>query len=105
MKLISVKRVCELLDVMKSTVYAWARNGTIPSYRPGGIIRFDPDEVIEWVKSQKTKPANVYTLPENVSKNQDIDSIIKKAIEEATGTRYNPSQRGNQTDQPGEEVD
>ena len=101
MKLAGVRKIAELLNVKKSTLYVWVRNGTIPSYRLNGIIRFDLDEVIEWVKAQKTKPANVYALPKNVSKNQDIDSIIKKAIEESKGKGYNHTQRGNQTSQAG----
>ena len=103
MRLISVKDICELLNVKKSTIYVWIHNGTIPSYRLNGLIRFNIDEITEWVKSQQTNTSNVYTLTGNVSENQDIDDIIKKAIDESTGKEYTRTHRGNQTNQAGKE--
>lgn len=97
MKLISVKGICEFLNVNKSIVYVWIRMNKIPSYRINNIIRFDLDEITQWVKEQKTLPPNVYTLTGNVSENQDIDEIIEKAIDEARGKGYNRKHRGNQT--------
>ncbi|MCK4846791.1 MAG: helix-turn-helix domain-containing protein [Deltaproteobacteria bacterium] len=103
MKLVDVKEICELLNVKKSTIHVWIRNGTIPSYRLNGLIRFNMDEIIEWVKGQQTNTSNVYTLSRNISENQDIDDIIKKAIYESTGKEYDPTHRGNQTNQAGNE--
>jgi excisionase family DNA binding protein len=33
----------------KSTIYEWVRKGFIPHLRMGGVIRFRPGEVREWL--------------------------------------------------------
>lgn len=90
MKLVTIKEVSKFLSVKESTLYSWVNKGSIPSHKINGLIRFDLDEIEEWVKRSKqvsSKP----TPAIKVSINQDIDSIVKKAIEDVTGNRYNPS--------------
>lgn len=92
MKLISIKELSQFLNVKGSTLYAWVHNGTIPFYKLNGILRFDMEEIKEWVKSSRVIPCNVTISPKK-SGCSDVDSIIKKAIDDITGKSYNPSKR------------
>lgn len=47
---LSVKKVAELFHVSEVTVYRWAKNGKIPSFNVGGVIRFDYDEIMEYIR-------------------------------------------------------
>lgn len=90
MKLVTIKEVSMLLGVKESTLYSWVNNGSIPSYKLNGILRFDLEEIEEWVRKSKQTHHKANTGIKKGSKNQDIDSIIKKAIDETKGNRYNP---------------
>lgn len=92
MKLVSVKDLSQFLNVKESTLYAWVHNGTIPSYKLNGLLRFDMDEIREWVKNSRLIPCNVKISPKK-SNRSDVDSIIKKAIDDVTGKSYNPTKR------------
>ena len=97
MNLLTVKNICEMLAVKKSTVYVWANSGSMPSFRINGILRFDPEEVKQWLRTCKMNVSDVKTTCGDVrkksTKNSNIDTIIKKAIEGVPGTRYNERQR------------
>jgi excisionase family DNA binding protein len=53
MKILTVKQVSELFQAKPSTVYAWAEQRLIPSFKINGLLRFDQDEVLEWLKGCK----------------------------------------------------
>jgi len=53
MKILTVKQVAELIQAKPSTVYAWAEQGVLPSIKMAGLLRFDEDEVIEFIRSCK----------------------------------------------------
>lgn len=46
----SVKQVAELFNVSELTVYRWAKSGKISSFNVGGVIRFEYDEIIEYLR-------------------------------------------------------
>ncbi len=92
MKLVSIKEISEFLKVKEPTLYSWVRNGTLPSYKLKGLLRFDMDEIKEWVKNSRFNPCNV-TIRTGKSMNLNIDTLIKKAVEDVTGKGYNPSKR------------
>ena len=54
MKLITVKDVSEILNVKSTAVYDWTYQNKIPYYKLNGVIRFDKDEILEWIKSNKS---------------------------------------------------
>ena len=91
MKLVTIKEISNLLGVKESTLYSWVNNGSIPSYKLNGLLRFDMEEIEEWVRESKQTHHNVNTEIKKVSKDPDIDSIIKKAIDSVKGKGYNPS--------------
>jgi excisionase family DNA binding protein len=51
-KLLNVKEVAELLNIKPGTAYLWACRKGMPSMKVCGIRRFDPDEVMAWVRKQ-----------------------------------------------------
>ncbi|OPY65757.1 MAG: Helix-turn-helix domain protein [Syntrophorhabdaceae bacterium PtaU1.Bin034] len=60
-KILTVKQISEFLQTKQSTVYAWAEQGLIPSFKINGLLRFDEAEVIEWVKGCK-RPGRCYNV-------------------------------------------
>jgi excisionase family DNA binding protein len=50
------EHVARLLDCGVKTVYAKAANGEIPSLRVGGLVRFEPDVIERWLKTQRQGP-------------------------------------------------
>lgn len=56
MTLVKVEDVAELLKMSPSKIYRECRKKQIPHFKIGGAIRFDPDEVRDWLEDQKVKP-------------------------------------------------
>lgn len=54
MKLITVKDVSAILNVKPGAVYEWTYQDKIPYYKFNGVIRFDENEISEWIKSNKS---------------------------------------------------
>jgi excisionase family DNA binding protein len=50
-----VSEVATVLGVSPQQIYKMAANGSIPSLRISGAIRFDPGEVADWLR--KKRPA------------------------------------------------
>ena len=89
-----MKEVSEMLKVKKTTLYSWVSQGTIPSFKLNGIIRFDMDEIEEWVKSSKSKTPELPRLkPRHATRHQDIDAIVKNAIDSVKGKGSKPYKR------------
>ena len=45
-----VAELCELLGVDDKHIYRMAARGSLPSFRVGGAVRFDPQEVAKWLR-------------------------------------------------------
>ena len=101
MKLITIKEVSEILGIRVSTLYSWASSDRIPSHRLNGLIRFDLNEIYEWVTGQNTYNTKGPVSHKKTCKNKDLDTIITDVIEAENVTRYNRPQRGNQTSRAG----
>ncbi|MGO9021405.1 MAG: helix-turn-helix domain-containing protein [Syntrophobacteraceae bacterium] len=52
--LVDINSMAEILGIKPSWLYSETRKrgGTIPVLRVGKYLRFDPAEVIEWLKNQ-----------------------------------------------------
>ncbi len=89
MNLVTVKELSAFLKVKPSTLYSWVHNGTIPFIKLNGLLRFDMDEVQEWVKGSKAVSPNI---PKSLKKsaNPDIDAIVKRAVASVRKGRYDP---------------
>lgn len=91
MNLVTIKDVANILGVKQSTLYSWVTNGSVPSYKLNGLIRFDLEEIEEWVKRSRQARHEAKTELRTTLKDQNIDSIINKAIDGVTSNRYNQS--------------
>ena len=47
-----VTEICELLGVDDKHIYRMAARGSLPSFRVGGAVRFDPQEVAKWLRTK-----------------------------------------------------
>lgn len=47
--LVSVDVVAKYLNVRPNTIYKWAREERLPSYKIGETVRFNLEEVKQWV--------------------------------------------------------
>ena len=52
-KLLSVRDLSELLSVKQSTVYYWVHRNTIPYLKIGRCVRFDLEQIKEWLKQKE----------------------------------------------------
>jgi len=53
MKILTAKQVAEKLQVDKSTVYQWAREGSLPCVKVGpDTVRFIEEKIDEWILSR-----------------------------------------------------
>ena len=50
--LISVEEMAKKLDVPVSWLYARTRTNDIPHLKVGKYVRFDPDQVMHWIRKQ-----------------------------------------------------
>ena len=49
--LVTIKEVSVWLNIKPSTLYLWAAQGKIPCRKIHGLIRFDQDEIHQWLAS------------------------------------------------------
>ena len=75
--------VAKFLNLTRSMVYKLIKNGTLPCYRFGSCVRFNPDRVREWVQSCEVKPFEIPKIrqakPTGPSSPVAIDAMIGKA--------------------------
>jgi excisionase family DNA binding protein len=51
--LIGINEMAEKLDVPRSWLYSRTRTNEIPHYKVGKYVRFDENEVMEWLRQQQ----------------------------------------------------
>jgi excisionase family DNA binding protein len=47
------KQLAPIIGSHYQTVYAWAKEGTIPHTRVGSRLRFDPHTIADWLERQQ----------------------------------------------------
>lgn len=102
--LLTPRQLAELLHCKSSTIYAWAKEGRIPAYKLNGLLRFDPKEIEDWLKQNRLQPLDLQKEARRIMKMDrrvDIDTIIKKNIDEAKKNRYISLSKGK-PDQSGQ---
>ncbi len=86
-RMVTIAEISEYLKIKKPTLYSWVQNGTIPAYKLNKAIRFDMDEIEEWIKLSKHEPGELPNIgPRNISSTA-VDDIVSKAIESVTGKK------------------
>ena len=51
-EVLTVKEVCELLQLHQSTVYKLIKEGKIPAFRIGSDWRFQKNQIVHWIAEQ-----------------------------------------------------
>ena len=63
-RLLTARKVAELLDVSVETVLRWTRAGKLPAIKlPSGQIRFDGDTLDDWLAERVTSRRGEATQP------------------------------------------
>ena len=87
--MLTIAQVSDLLNIKISTLYAWVSQGKIPHVKIHGLIRFQPDEIQQWLASFHTQKANPLKLKEKWGSGLNkLDTIIVRAKEEAYNSRH-----------------
>ena len=92
-KFFTIDELSDYLNIKKSTLYSMVESGKLPHYRIGRLIRFKQDDVDVWLEGHKRKSINEDGKARGALKainrrKVDIDSIVKKSVEEIKGLKY-----------------
>ncbi len=52
-ELLSPKELARIMKVSQVTIYKWAERGIISSYKLEGVLRFSPDDVLDFLQKRK----------------------------------------------------
>jgi excisionase family DNA binding protein len=66
-KFYTVKTLAERLDVKPLTIYRLLKQGKLPAFKIGRVIRFDPDAVATFLESVRVGPQGLSKGDENKS--------------------------------------
>ena len=87
--MLTIAQVSDLLNIKISTLYAWVSQGKIPHVKIHGLIRFQAEEIQQWLASFHNQKANSLKLKvNNGGKLSHLDAIIVRAKEEAYNSRH-----------------
>lgn len=56
--MMTVEEVASKLNISKKTVYEWSKKGNLPSYLLGQGLRFDRQEIEDWIQNNKRTKEN-----------------------------------------------
>jgi len=56
--LVSAEYLAAQLSISYRSILRWAKERKMPHYRFGKLVRFDPEEVREWLRQKEGKCAN-----------------------------------------------
>lgn len=63
MRIITIKELSEFLKVKPKTLYQWAESKQIPCLKLNGTLRFDLNDIQQWIASCKNTPSGGYNAP------------------------------------------
>jgi nitrogen PTS system EIIA component len=52
-RLMTLQEVAEYTQIKERTLYLWAQQGRIPSFKLGDIWRFKRDDIENWIEERK----------------------------------------------------
>jgi excisionase family DNA binding protein len=56
---LKVAEVAEMFGVTQQHVYKMAASGQLPSFRVAGSVRFDPEDLAQWLRKKAPHPATM----------------------------------------------
>ena len=87
--LLTIRDLSNQLQIKTSTLYAWTAQGKIPYRKIHGLLRFDPDEIQQWLGSfDKTSILCPRPLLASHSRNLDINRLIARAKRDVYTPRH-----------------
>lgn len=90
--LLTVKDLSQQLQIKPATLYAWAAQQKIPCLKIHGVIRFESEQIREWLRSFGVARSTTKIVIHRRRVDESVDSLIARA-KRAVYT----SGRGNQT--------
>lgn len=60
MRIATIKEVAAILKVKEKTLYQWAESKQIPCIKLNGALRFDLDDIQEWISYCRSTPSGSY---------------------------------------------
>ncbi len=60
MKILDIKELSDILKVKPKTLYQWAELRQIPFLKLNGALRFDLDDIEQWIRSCKKDSESSY---------------------------------------------
>ena len=92
---LDIAALAERLRIKRSTLYAWAEQGTIPHVKLGRLLRFDPDEIEAWLQDHRRESIPGPSLHRRQHGTDSVDALIATAKREVyTPSRGRPDQNG-----------
>ena len=87
---LTINEVAHYIDVKPKTFYAHLSE--IPHYRIGRLIRFRREDIDVWMASNRKEATPARPAPKGPARTSanDVDAIVRKAIDQITGRRYTP---------------
>ena len=76
---LDIVALAERLRIKRSTLYAWAEQGTIPYLKLGRLLRFDPDEIEVWLQAHRQEATPEPTPPRRRHGTDNVDALIAEA--------------------------
>lgn len=90
--LLTVKDLAQELHIKPATIYAWAAQDKIPSLKIHGVVRFEREKIIEWLKSfGVVQPPKRFVIGRRQTE-ESVEALIARAKQSVYSSR-----RGNQT--------
>src|SRR4051794_6860355 len=88
MTLLTVKDIAARLQVREKTIYSWASQGKIPSLKIHGVIRFEENEIDEWLHRCHA-PTKLALKPARNQRHGSRKEGINILVERAKRSVYN----------------
>jgi excisionase family DNA binding protein len=60
MQILNIKELSQLLSVKEKTLYQWVALQQIPHIKLNGSLRFDIEDIRQWISSCKKNPVSGY---------------------------------------------
>ncbi|MEQ1847085.1 MAG: helix-turn-helix domain-containing protein [Nitrospira sp.] len=85
--LLTIKEVALSLQIKPATLYAWASQGRIPCIKIHGLVRFQKEEIDQWVEGFRERP-KAAEAPRVQPKPFDVHRVIARAKRAAYNARH-----------------